>query len=246
MNIASEISGIGHNQPPTPFDEVSTEINDLYDEAKIWLDGEPIATQEQADALNTLANRIKDAAKRAEALRKEEVAPLDQAKAEIQSRFNVLIGETKTVTGKTVMALKAVKDALAPYLIELDRQQRAKAHAERAEAEAKRQAAIEAMKSRQTLEDMERAEALVQEARDADKQALKTDKAKPQAKGEGRAIGLRTVKVATLIDPKAAARWIWTYRNAELVAFMQIEAEKAMRAGVVNIDGYEITEERVL
>ena len=77
------IATIGHNSPPSPFEEIKTRIEDLYGEAKQWLDGEPVTTQDQANALNTLENRIREAAKEAEALRKGEVKPLDDAKAEL-------------------------------------------------------------------------------------------------------------------------------------------------------------------
>jgi polyhydroxyalkanoate synthesis regulator phasin len=109
-----KIAQIGDNNPPSPFDEIKSRIDDLYNEAKLWLDGEPVTTQEQANALNTLENRIREAAKEAETLRKSEVKPLDEAKAEIQERFNALIGETKTVTGKTVMAISTIKSFLKP------------------------------------------------------------------------------------------------------------------------------------
>ena len=158
----NQIAKIGHNAPPTPFDEIKTRIEDLYAEAKQWLDGEPVTTQDQANALNTLENRIREAAKEAEALRKGEVKPLDDAKAEIQERFNALIGETKTVTGKTVMAIAAIKSALKPYLLELDRIQRETAAKAREEAEKAEQAARAAMQSREAdnLEQREEADDL--------------------------------------------------------------------------------------
>lgn len=58
---------IGGNNPPepTPFELSKQAIEDLYEEARQWLDGDPVSTQAQADALNTLQARIKDAAKEA-------------------------------------------------------------------------------------------------------------------------------------------------------------------------------------
>ena len=74
---------IGHNNPPTEFEVCKKTIQDLYEEAKLWLDGEPVETQEQADALNTLESRIREAAKDAEANRKKEAKPFDDGKAEV-------------------------------------------------------------------------------------------------------------------------------------------------------------------
>ena len=245
----NQIATIGHNSPPpSPFELMAEHINDLYDEAAQWLDGEPVTTQQQADALNTLENRIREAAKDCEAMRKEEVKPLDEAKAEIQGRYNPLIGETKTVTGKTVAAINAVKAALRPYLLELDRQQKEAARIAREEAEAKQAAAMEAMRARDAanLEQAAEAEKLVQEAKQAEADAKRAENAKAHAKGGGRASGLRSVWRASMTDEKAAAGWMWTEHRAELMAFVQEYADKATRAGKRSIPGFEILEEKVL
>jgi hypothetical protein len=235
-----------HNM--SPFELMAEHINDLYAEAAQWLDGEPVTTQQQADALNTLENRIREAAKDCEVMRKEEVKPLDEAKAEIQERYNPLIGKTTKVTGKTVAAIDAVKAALKPYLLELDRQQREAAEASRKEAEAKQAAAMEAMRSRDAanLDQAEAAEKLVQEAKAAEAEAARAEKAKAHAKGDGRASGLRSVWKATITDEKAAAGWMWTDHRAELMAFVQEYADKATRAGKRTIPGFSIIETKEL
>jgi len=246
VNNMNHIAKIGHNSAPTPFDDISTIIADLYDEAKLWLDGEPVTTQQQADALNTLESKIKEAANAAEELRKSEVKPLDDAKSEIQDRYNSLIGKTKSVTGKTVMATECVKDALRPYLLELDRQQRLAAEVARKEAEEKEAAAQAAFANRETLEDREKAEALLQESKRAYAEANKAEKSKAHAKGEGRATGLRSVWRPTLIDEKAAAAWMWKDHRAELMAFVQDYANKAVRAGKRSIEGFDVIEHKEL
>lgn len=243
----NQIAPIGHNSPPpSPFELMAEHISDLYDEAKQWLDGEPVTTQQQADALNTLENRIREAAKDCEAIRKEEVKPLDEAKAEIQERYNPLIGKTTKLTGKAPAAIDAVKAALKPYLLELDRQQREAAEAARKEAEAKQAAAIEAMRSRDAsnLEQAAEAERLVQEAKQAEADAKRAENAKAHAKGDGKASGLRSVWRAAMTDEKAAAAWMWTGHRAELMAFVQEYADKATRAGKRSIPGFEITEHK--
>src|SRR3546814_8195285 len=77
---------IGHNNPPSPFDDIKAEIEALHEEARGWLDGEPVASQGQADALDKLKGMIRDAEKKAENLRKAEVKPFDDGKAAVQAR----------------------------------------------------------------------------------------------------------------------------------------------------------------
>lgn len=247
----TNLATIGHNNPPepTPFEAVETRINDLYEEAKQWLDGEPVTTQQQADALNNLEGEIRKAAKDAEALRKAEVKPLDDAKAEVQARYNPLIGETKAVTGKTVKALDAVRAALKPYLLELDRLQREAAEKARKEAEEKQREAMQAMqqRDRSNLEEREQAEQLFAEAKELEKDATKLEAAKPQAKGNFRATGLRTVYRAEMTSYREAAAWAYTNKREELTTFLNELAEKEVRAGRrTAFQGFNVIEERTI
>lgn len=246
----TNIATIGHNQPPepTPFEAIETRINDLYDEAKIWLDGEPVTTTKQAAALNTLENLIRAAAKDAEALRKTEVAPLDDAKAEIQARYNALIGETKTVTGKTVTAINAVKAALKPYLLEVERRQREDAARAKAEADALAKAAQDAIAARDkaNLQSIEAAEQLITDAAQARKDADRIAAAKPLAKGEGRATGLRTVYKVEIASYRDAAAWAYKEKSRELADFLVEVAQAEVRTGKREISGFNIIEERTV
>lgn len=242
---------IGANNPPaemTPFDAVKINILDLYDEAKLWLDGTPVETQEQADALNTLKARIKDAIKAAETQRVIEGAPHKQAIDEIQARYNELIGNNKSVTGIALKAEEACNKALKPYLLELDRQQQEAARIAREEAERKQREAQEAMRQRDAanLQQAEEAERLVHEAKQADAAASHAEKARAHAKGDGRSTGLRTVHRAVMVDRQLAAKWVWLDRNEELMTWIQDQADKAVRGGVRSIAGFEVIEEKVL
>jgi hypothetical protein len=247
----TNLAVIGHNNPPepTPFEAVQARINDLYGEAKLWLDGDPIKTQSQADALNTLASHIKAAASEAETLRKAEVKPFDDGKAEVQARFNVLIGETKSITGLTVKALDAVKAALKPYLLELDRQQQEAARTAREEAEktiAEARAAIRATDAA-NLEARDHAEQLLSDAKDLERDANRLAKAKPQAHGEGRAVGLRTVYTPIMLSYRDAAAWAFVEKKAELETFLMDLAKAEIRAGKRNAwQGFAVKEEKVI
>lgn len=246
MNDVNERAVIGNNMPP--FELSKAAITDLYEEAKLWLDGEPVTTQEQADALNTLKDRIKKAAKEAKARYEDEIKPHQDTVKSIQAHYNELIGENKSVTGLAVKAEQAVNAALKPYLLELDRQQQEKARIAREEAAKAQQAAMEAMRQRDAanLAQQEDAEKLVAAAKAAESAANKAEGAKAHAKGEGRATGLRTVWKAVMADNREAAAWVWKERNAELMAWVQDQADKAVRSGARKIHGFDVIEEKVL
>lgn len=234
---------VGGNNPPepTPFETVSVSINDLYGEAKLWLDGEPVSTQEQASALNTLQTRIREAAKLAEKCRKDEAKPFDDGKKEVQERY-------KPVIAKADQADDAVKAALKPYLLALQAEQDRIAKAAREEAARKQQEAVAAMRERDAsnLQQREDAEKLVRDAKEAEEAARRAENAKAHAKGEGRATGLRTVYRPVLTDRRAAAAWVWSNHTDDLMTFIQNLAEKAVRAGARSVPGFDVIEEKVL
>lgn len=78
-----------HNQDP--FTAIKQEIEDLFDEAKNFADGEPITTQDMHDDIERLYDGLHDAGKRLEELRVAEKKPLDDAVQAIQDKYNPLI-----------------------------------------------------------------------------------------------------------------------------------------------------------
>ena len=245
MSIAQ--ATIGHNNPPelTAFDALKANIDDLFDEAKLWMDGEPVTTQEQADNLNTLESRIRDAAKAAEAERKREAKPFDDGKKAVQERYNPLVQKGK---GKTDQAIECIKAALKPYLIEKERLQREAAAKAREEAEQKQREAMEAMQKRDAanLEQSLAAEKLVEEAKQAEANANRAEKQKAHAKGEGRATSLRKVWRAQMTDKREAAKWVMHDHPEDFLAFVQTKADQTVRAGTRSIPGFNIVEDQVL
>ncbi len=241
----NQIATIGDNNPPTPFDEIETCINDLYAEAKVWLDGDEVTTQEQADAINILIGSIRESHKKAEEMRVAEVKPLNDAKQEIQDRFNPLIQKGK---GKTDLAITAAKSALKPYLLELDRIQQEAAQKAREEAEQAERDAQAAMQHRDpsNLEDQEHANELAAKAKSAQQSANKAGNAKAHAKGAGRATGLRTRTKVSITNERDAAAWAWKHEREQLMIFILTLAEESVRAGSTKLDGFSITEEKVI
>lgn len=241
MNVA--VAKIGHNKPP--FELSKEAISDLYEEAKNWLDGEEIATQEQADEVQKLMRMIQAAEKEADARRKDEQEPFKTEIDAIQARYNELIGNNKSVKGLTVRAIEACKKALAPWLVKVEEDNRRKAEEARKEAEAKAEAARKAMQERQSLEDAERAEALVREAKQAEADARKAANAKASAKGEGRAVTLRDYYIPEITDHTAFARWVWLNHRPDMIDFLNMEAAKLVAAGIRSgIEGVNVKHER--
>lgn len=232
----------------TPFEAIEIDIKDLFEEAAQWLDGTKVETQEDADAINTLKDRIKKATKAADDQYDIEVKPHQATVKEIQTRYNALTGNNKSVKGLAVKAEEACNAALEPYLLKLEAEQKEKARLARIEADRLQAIALEAMRSRDAanLAESEAAEKLLNDAKAAEKVAGKAESARPQAKGEGRATGLRTKKVPVMVDKQIAAKWVWLDCNEELIIWIQEQAEKAVRAGKLTIPGFEIREERVL
>lgn len=240
MNVA--VATIGHNR--SPFEMSKEAIEDLYSEAKNWLDGEDIASQEQADMVQKLLRDIQSAKKEADERRKEEVKPFDEAKAEVQERYNALIGKTKSVTGIAILAEDACKEALAPWLRKVDEENRRKAEEARKAAEEKQRLAMEAMQNRKSLEDSEAAERAVQDAKAAEAEARKLGNAKASAKGAGRAVTLRDYYEPTVVNETEFARWIWTAHRDAMAEFLNTMAVKLVASGVHKIPGVEVKHER--
>lgn len=239
----------GNAPPPTPFAIVLKKIEDLYDEAKLWMDGEPISSQEQADGIANLMAMIRAAEAEAEALRVAEKKPLDVQIAEIQSRFAPLIADTKSVKGKTVRAIEACKAALAPWLKKIADEKQAREDAARAVADEARRIAEQAIRSRDAtnLAESEAAEQLVKDAKRAEQTANRIGRESVTSGGTvGRAIGLRTVWVATLTNFRDAAAHYYVTAKDEMTVFVQGLADKEVAAGKRMIPGFEIKDEKVL
>lgn len=243
---------LGANNPPEPtaYELVKQEIEDLYGEASLWLDGEPIATEGQAAEIAELKRKIQAAAKRAEEQRVAEKKPHDEAAAAVQALYNPLIQKGK---GKTELAIAAANKALAPWLKKLDDDQRAIA----AEMQRKAQAAVEAARAASlkaaesaSLAEREEADRLQDFAKQVNKTARAAETAKPQvhATGGGRAIGMKTVYHPELSDPAAALAYFRQTRPAELKEWLLEQARDAIRIGPKPpgaMPGFTIRDEKV-
>jgi hypothetical protein len=240
----------GNNMPPvepTPFEIVEKKIGDLYTEAAMWMDGEPIASQAQADDIANLMAMIRTAEAEAEALRVAEKKPLDVQIAEIQSRFAPLIADTKAVKGKTVRAIEACKSALAPWLQKIADEKAQREAAARAVADEARRVAEEAIRATSATNILarEEAEELVKDAKRAEQAANRIGREAVTAGGSfGRAVSMRTVYVASITDPVIFARHVWREEQPEMIEFLTGLADRLVRNGARELPGVTITEER--
>ena len=242
---------LGGNNPPeelTPYELHKKAIDDLYQQAKDFLDGEPIANEQQAQEVGLLRDEIRAAEKAAEESRKEEVKPFDAAKKAVQDRYNPLI---KDGVGRTSLAKKACNDALAPYLKKKDDEQRAAAALAREQAAKLAKEALDAAQAAAAAPDLqarETAEDMLDQAKRAMQNTRTLEKEKPQVMGGGRNIGLKSVWTAELVDPAAALAHYRVAQPAALKEWLKEQAAKDVRSGIHHEDGipgFKIKEDRV-
>ena len=234
------------NAPADPFEAHKADIDDLYDEAKNWLDGEPIKTQAQADDVASLVDRLSKAWKAADDARDTEKRPHLEAGNAVQAKYKPIL--TKAETAKAV-----AKKAQEVWLKKLRDEQTAIARKAAEEAEVAARTAVEAVQAANEAGDLsarEQAETLVDQAKDLLQEAKVAEKAKPQAKSQfgARAMGLRSVWTPTLTDGVLAMRhyWLIPERRAEIEALMLDMARKDVRASVRVIPGFDIKEDHIV
>lgn len=224
-----------HNQPPEVA--IFAEIDDLYEEAKNWADGEPITSQEMADAITTLRDGIHEAGKKADALRVEAKRPHDEAAAAIQALYNPYV---QPKNGRVDLAKSVLDSLLTPWRTRVAQEKAAEAARIAAEAEAARLAAQEAMQaSAGNLAEREAAEELLADAKRLERGAKRADKAATTG------LGLRTVWDAVLEDEEVAMDWCWERARAEVLAVAQRNADELVRSGVRQVPGFRVVERKV-
>lgn len=232
----------GHNNPPplTPLEAAREQISLLDAEAAHWFDGTEIATQAEADGVAKLIDAARKARSSADAARKVEKAPHDQAAKAVDAAWKPVIADADRIA-------EIGKAAQTVWLIKLDKAKREREEAARAEAEAK---AAEARRLAQeadgSLAAAKARDAAIEEARRAETAALRAANDKAGAKGEGmaRTVSLRTSYRATVADRRALLNHIAVRDPDALTAFVEDWAAKAVRSGAREIPGVTIHEER--
>lgn len=225
-----------HNQPPAKLTAFET-IADLYDEAKNWADGEPITSPEMHDKITELREKLHEAGKEADALRKAEKDPLDEQIKAIQDEFNPFIQPKK---GKVDMGKSALDDLLAVWRQRVAAEKAAVA-AKLAEdaAEAKRKADAAMQSTTGNLAAREEAEAELAAAKEIERDAKRANRIATTG------TGLRTVWVATITDEAAALDWAYGRDPGRFRELVQQMADEAVRGGMRSIPGFDVQENKV-
>jgi hypothetical protein len=229
----------GHNGGPPLDDEaaIMAAIDDLYAEAKNWADGEPISSQEVADAITKLHDGIHDLGKRGDELRIEEKRPHDEAVQAVQDKWNPYVQPKK---GRVAVAKAALGELLTAWRTAVAKKAEAEAAAKRAEAAALADAAEAAIRaSSGNLEAREQAEVLLKDAKQADRWAGRAERKAMTG------TGLRTVWQTTIADEEAALTWAYEHAPDSFIALALSLAETEVRVGKRKIAGFDIKEVKV-
>ncbi len=226
------------NRPAEPVVQFQEQIDDLMLEAKNYLDGEPIANEQQATAVSSLLSRLRRIGKDADEARKLEAKPFDEGKAGVQAKW-------RPIADAVDLASSTAKQALAPWLVKVEERQREEAA--KLQAEADRIAVVAREKVRGSSGNLEAradAELLLKAAAHTQKEAVRADKAKALAKGGERAVGLRSHFTAEITDAVAFGKWAWEHRRQDYMQFLQTLADQECRHGNRAISGLSVKEER--
>ena len=232
----------GHNNPPepSPFEAASASVDELLVEAKNWLDGSSVATQEEADAIGRITAMARAATKKLDTLRVEEKRPHDDAARAVQERF-------KPILARCDLIIDACKKSLTPFLAKLEAEKREAERIARAKADEARKAAEDAIRASQAtdIEAREQAEAMLANAKRLEASATRAENDKAKASTGGRAMSLRTTYRAELTDDRLAARHYWSSRRDEFAELLAKFARDDVAAGAREIPGFVIHEEKV-
>lgn len=168
MNVQSDI---GHNNPPDPIDEALAPFGEYITEAEAWLDGSEVETEGQMKAVDALTKEVKAALKAVTTGEKSAAAPLHDAWKAEKARWKPTIDDLTRIRDGLVSIVGKFKSKLA------EEKRAAERAAWEAAEKAKREAALKAAKASDSdIEAKREADAARQAAIDAEKAAQKQAK----------------------------------------------------------------------
>lgn len=240
MTEIQEPAAIGDNNPPTtPFEIYTSKINDLYDEATLWLDGDPVDSEEMAEGIATLLDSIRTAGSDADKERAAEKKPYWDAGKAVDEKWKELL----TLANR---ATDACKKALAPWLDKKQKEKEERDRLAREEADKKMAEAQKAMResSQDNLAERAVAEDQLQAAKRADAKAnaQARESAGVKPKTGGRSISLRRSYEAILDDPQAALEHYWPHVDIE-ACLLKLGNDDVKR-GKRQIPGFRVKEKK--
>lgn len=202
-------AAIGHNSPPAS-EAFAMAINDLFAEAKNFLDGQPIENQQQADALGDILTGMKELVRDAEKTRKAEKQPHIDAGKAVDDRWKAVKAPAELTIAEATKPLTVWRTEQQRIADEKAKRLREEAAADLARAQAARESAT-------SLEDAEHAEAILKGATIAQRTANKIDRAPT---------GLRTTWDAQVLDYGALLKWMKAKRQDDLMEFLNTFAQR--------------------
>lgn len=219
-----------HNNPPDAIDEALAPYGDAISEAENWLDGSPVETEDQMNAVDLLIREIRAAKGDLAKAKKSATAPLHDAwKAEI-ARWK----PTEDDIERRLKGLAAVVD---PFKRKLAEEKEAAKRAAYEEARRKEREAEEAARKASAADYAAQVEAdrAMQEAVEAKKAASAANKDTVK--------GLRTVTRYEIEDHRALLHWIAKNDRDAITAFVEEYARKEHKV-LGAADGIRVWQEK--
>lgn len=214
------LATIGHNNPPDPIDEAIAPFGDAITEAENWLDGSPVETEAQMQAVDAILAEIRQAGIAVEEAQKVATAPLHQAwKAEI-ARWKPTVEDLDRLKKGLAALVNPFKQKLAAE------KEAAKRAAYEESARKEREARIALVEADAANIDAQRQAAELQAAALAAKQAA-SDANRDTVKG------LRTVTHFEIADYSDLLRWMNKNAREELEAAAMEYVRRNHKDGVV-------------
>lgn len=201
------------------------------DAAGEWKRLKRIGSAAQSERLTDFVDGARKLHKAVDEARKAEKAPWDAGAQKVQDAFSPLLAKLKTV-GDSMKAMQA--DWLAREQARIEAERRARAEeAARARAEAEREAAQAA--ARGDISAQVDAEKAIKDAEKDQKAAARQAKARASsATGGGRAMALRKIRSARIVNLRAC--FVRFQTDPAVVEALQRAANAAVRAGMSEDD----------
>lgn len=224
------MTGIGHNNPPDPIDQITALFDDAREEATQWLDGSKVTSEAQMLVVDVLRADMRKWRLGLEAGAKEATAPLHEAWKREGDRWKPVITDAKRIEA----GLVALTD---DFKRQLSAEKEAARKAAEAEAWAKTRAAQEAARTADAsnLEAQRAADAAAEEAKEAQRKAAEAARSGVK--------GLRTVTRYEVTDHRALLNWIAKNDRDAVTAFVDDYAKKNHKTAQ-GADGLRVWQEK--
>jgi len=105
--------GLGHNNPPDPIDTITAAYEAEREESENWLDGSPIESEPQMNAVDALRKSMRQWRLDLEKGQKDATAPLRAVYQAELDRWKPTIEDAKRIEGCLVATVDAFKKRLA-------------------------------------------------------------------------------------------------------------------------------------